>query len=141
VRLELLLIDARDASLRIQGDARQGGDAVDVTQLDPRGRAQRLRRVACGAENLRQGHREAAGVCSRDQLLRIRPLPLTEPRVVRIGPLKDAITDGDRSRAVLHIPAPLGAAASDRHPCLLCPLGQILTIHHHGYARRRSRDG
>src|SRR4029077_15285202 len=34
----------------------------------------------------------------------------------------------DCSRTALHIPVPLGGAASYRHPCLLCPPGQTLTI-------------
>jgi len=79
VRLELLLIDAGDASLRIQVYPRQRGGAVDVAQLDARVRAQRLRRVPRSAEDVRQGHREAAGVCCRDQLLRICSFPLAEP--------------------------------------------------------------
>ena len=54
MRLELALIDSRDASLRIQGDARQRGDAVDVSELDARVGAQRLRGVACGAEDVRR---------------------------------------------------------------------------------------
>jgi len=45
--------------------------------------------VACGAEDVRQGHREAAGVCCRDQLLRICPFPLAEPRIVGVGTFED----------------------------------------------------
>src|SRR5580693_7889900 len=103
-----------------QVDARQGGSAVDVTQLNVRVRTQQLRRVTRSAEDVRQGHRETAGVCCCDQLLWIRPFALAEPGVVGIGTLKDAVTDSDRSRTALHVPVPLGGAASDRHSCLLC---------------------
>lgn len=78
-------------------------------------RAQRLRCVAGGAEDAREGHGETGGVGGRDQLFGIRPFFLTEPRPVGVSPLKDSVADGDGSGTVLDISVPLGAAVSCGH--------------------------
>src|SRR5260370_22296736 len=122
VTLKLGLADVQRVSFGVQVYANQSGRTVDVAQLHTRVGAQRFGGVSGGAEDARQGHREAGSVRGGDQLLRIRPLPLPEPRLVRVVALEDAVPDGHGSRTPLQVPVPF------RAPVSCCPGYPFLSL-------------
>ena len=79
-------------------------------------------RVSVGAPSTLRSWTRAFVRTDRDQLLRISPLTLSEPRLKGVGAFEDTVADRDGSRTALEISTPHGAAVSSSHLWLHFPL-------------------
>ena len=102
------------------------GRTANDAQVDPGGRVDGGGRMTGVAESEAERHRETRGVRSGEQLLRIGSFALlepgqdtSEPGPARVGAGPCALTNGQLTRARLHIACPLSTAIAGRHGSLL----------------------
>src|SRR4029077_11902479 len=68
-----------------------------------------------------QPHREAAGVSSGDQLLRVSPVAVLEPRREGVVTTPDSVADRHGAGAVHQVSVPLCTSVASRHRLPPCP--------------------
>ena len=103
----------RDAGAQL--DALDREAVVDLVEVDGRVGLDALHVVAGLAQLAGEGHREAAGVRRRDQLLGVRAVALLEARLERVRALVGAAAHPHRPVALGQRAVPYGACGPLRH--------------------------
>jgi len=99
----------RDLGFQLEMALSDRKTSVFLLQRDGTGGLKIRRLQSCLSKLGRERHREASGVCGRQQFFRVRALPLLEAAVERVGCCRErAARSRERPGAAFQIALPLG---------------------------------